>query len=894
MHEETVAVRAYTVPKISNFQPKKEPIPRFKPVRILVWDTETTTDLYQNLKFGYYEIYQNEKLEHAGIFYDPKIVKNKEKKILEDHSKQLQIKVYTLEEFRQIFLYEVYDLQTLCIGFNLPFDLTRIAIKSSNARFRRKNGFSLEISKNLHYPRLHVTHVTSTLSFTEWGNTKIKQKRFRGNFLDLRTLCHALTDKKHSLESACIAFKTMFQKTKVKEHGKITSEYIQYCINDVKSTYSLYLKTKKEFDSYNLEIPITKAYTPASIGKEFLRSMGVRSFQDKNREFPKEVMGNIMTSYFGGRTECKIRKTPTKVDVLDFLSMYPTVCTLQNLWRFVIAGRIEYREATLEITNLIDKFTLEDVQDRENWTRLQGIVLVEPQKDIFPVRGRYGEKNVWNIGLNHVTSKTPLWYSLADVLASKLYTGKTPIILKAFWFVPVGIQRGLKTIDIHGIKINPYKQDLFKELIEYRKRLQKENDPREHVIKIIVNAISYGIFVEIVTLEESKKVPIDVYGLSYFKENKNKIEKFGFMFNPILAVSITSASRLLLAVTEILLTKHGTTHAYCDTDSMMVPPEHTREIQKFYKLLNPYSFDTEIFKLEVSNVWFYGISAKRYCLYTMENGKMVISDDGYSSHGLGHLLDPASNEDNKDWNKDVWKDILDLHYGNVTMESLMEKYENKYALSRLVITSPRIRDRLKRFNKNKNYQNQIKPFNFSILGFSNEINEKTGELIKPLAPFVKPAKHAVHDYFVDYNDKTRHKLRGKQYWKQFWDTFREYLVHPESKFDGDTGVLGRKHVTVSRIVHIGKESNNLDESEVLGTSSDSYEIYEEIENLDSKFLDVVQDVMKLTPRDVKKFGISKQTLWNSKAKIRSNSLSRISKKVKIVLIHMHSVEHPQR
>lgn len=889
MNEETVAVRAYTVPKLADFKPKKGLISKFKPERELFWDTETTTDLYQNLKIGYFEIYQNGKLEHAGLFYDPKIVKNKEKKILEEHSKQLQIKIYTLEEFRQIFLYEVYDLQTLCVGFNLPFDLTRIAIKSSNARFRRKNGFSLEISKNLHYPRLHVTHVTSTLSFTEWGNTKNRQKRFKGNFLDLRTLCHALTDKKHSLESACIAFKTVFQKTKVKEHGKITPEYIQYCINDVKSTYSLYLKTKEEFDSYNLEIPITKAYTPASIGKEFLRSMGVRSFQDKNQKFPKELMGNIMTSYFGGRTECKIRKTPTKVDVLDFLSMYPTVCILQNLWRFVIASHIEYREATSEITNFINGFKLEGVQDRKNWTRLQGIVLVEPQEDILPMRARYGEKNVWNIGLNHVTSKTPLWYSLADVLASKLYTRKTPIILKAFWFTPVGVQKGLKTIDIHGIKINPYKQDLFKELIEYRKRLQKANDPREHIIKIIVNAISYGIFVEIVTLEESKKIPIDVYGLSHFTENKNKIEKFGFMFNPILAVSITSASRLLLAVTEILLAKHDTTHAYCDTDSMMVPPEHTREIQKFYKPLNPYSFDAEIFKLEMPNVWFYGISAKRYCLYTKEKDQIIIPDDGYSSHGLGHLFDPISNEDNKDWNKDVWKDILDLHYGNVIIEQLMEKYENKYALSRLAITSPRIRDRLKEFNKNNDYRKQIKPFNFSILGFSNERNENTDELVKPLAPFVKPAKHAVHNYFVDYNDKTRHKLRGKQYWKPFWDTFREYLIHPESKFDGNVGVLGRKHVTITKIVHIGKESNNLDESEVLGTDSDSYHIYEDVTGLDSKFDIISGAILRLCPKDAKKLGISKQSLWNIKFKIRVGNSDRISAKLKMSCVNIESI-----
>ncbi|MEX0911601.1 MAG: hypothetical protein WDZ43_05695 [Nitrosopumilaceae archaeon] len=107
------------------------------------------------------------------------------------------------------------------------------------------------------------------------------------------------------------------------------------------------------------------------------------------------------------------------------------------------------------------------------------------------------------------------------------------------------------------------------------------------------------------------------------------------------------------------------------------------------------------------------------------------------------------------------------------------------------------------------------------------INEDTNEFIKPFSTFRKPAKHVVHDYFVDYNDKTGKKLKGKEFWKPFWDTFREYLDHPESKFEGDVGVLERKHVTVSRVLHIGKESNNLDESEFLGVDSDSYEIYEE-------------------------------------------------------------------
>lgn len=888
MNPEQIAIRAYTKPRLNlrTKLPKSMPKPVLEFERILVFDTETTTDLYQNLKFGYFKIFQYHTLEHHALFYDPQIVKGKELGILKQFSKQNSITLCTLEEFRQIFLHETYDLQSLCVGFNLPFDLTRIAIKSTDSRFKRKGGFSLLLSKNLDYPRLHVTHITSTMSFIEFGSTKNKSNNFHGNFVDLRTLCHALTDKKHSLESACNTFKTEYKKQSVKEHGKITSQYIRYCINDVDSTYSLYQNAKKEFDSYGLKIPVTKAYTPASIGKEFLKMIGIDSFLNKNLKFSSDILGYIMNCYFGGRTEDKIRKTPTLVDVLDFLSMYPTVCTLQNLWRFVIAERIEHHEATHEIAQFIDKFTIQDVQNPENWARLQGIVQIVPDSDILPVRARYGNKNVWNIGINHLTSKTPLWYSIADVLASKLYTGKTPKILKAYRFVPIGVQKGLRPIDIHGIKINPYQDDLFKKLVEYRQELKNKKDRKEKIIKIIVNAISYGIFVEITTQEESKKIPVDVYGIEHFRQEKLKIEKSGFMFHPIIAISITSASRLLLATTEILLSKHGKTHAYCDTDSMMVPPEHTKEIQEFFQPLNPYNFDANIFKIERKKKLFYGISAKRYCLYSIEDDTITIQDDDYSSHGLGHLLDPFSNDPNEknDWNKKIWHDILDLHYGKTTLEVLYSKYENKYAISKFMASNPRVLGRLSEFNKNEDYKNQFKPFNFCILGFSNGMNPETGELLKPLAPFIKPARHAVYSEFVDYNAKSRHKFQGKEYWKPFWDVFLEYLNHPESKLEGNVGVLQRRHVVVSEIVHIGKESNNLEESEIIGVDSGSYEIYENLEDLDEKFRKISDKVLELKPKDVKKVGISKQTLWNVKRKIKQNQFTRISYAIKMKLI----------
>jgi len=114
-----------------------------------------------------------------------------------------------------------------------------------------------------------------------------------------------------------------------------------------------------------------------------------------------------------------------------------------------------------------------------------------------------------------------------------------------------------------------------------------------------------------------------------------------------------------------------------------------------------------------------------------------------------------------------------------------------------------------------------------------------------------------------------------------WDYFEEYFRHPESKFDGDVGVLKRKHVRISNIVHIGKESNGLDESELFGLDDSSYEIYQNDSEIDEKFKKLVPRILELKPKDVKKILISKQTLWNIKHHIENNQFKRISRKIKI-------------
>ena len=100
---------------------------------------------------------------------------------------------------------------------------------------------------------------------------------------------------------------------------------------------------------------------------------------------------------------------------------------------------------------------MEDVRNKDTWKRLTTICKIKPDNDILPVRASYGNKNSTNIGLNKLTSNdTSLYYALPDLIVSKFLTKKTPIIEEAITFYPIGIQDGLKEIEVlPGIHLKP-------------------------------------------------------------------------------------------------------------------------------------------------------------------------------------------------------------------------------------------------------------------------------------------------------------------------------------------------------------------------------------------------------------------------------------------------------
>jgi len=282
--------------------------------------------------------------------------------------------------------------------------------------------------------------------------------------------------------------------------------------------------------------------------------------------------------------------------------------------------------------------------------------------------------------------------------------------------------------------------------------------------------------------------------------------------------------------------------AYCDTDSIFVKPDIVKDIQEFFKPLNPYSLPVEMFKIEeddnhkpLDSVMFYGISAKRYCLFDMNEGKINIRK--YSTHGLGHLLNING--------EDVWMAILTGDFS---------EFENKIAVSQITISKPSILNHFKKMNENKPFNKKIKPFNFMLIG--SEKND-----VIPCLPLNKDVSRIQYKPFVDYKSDTasdKLPLPSDAYWHTLEDVLTEYVRHSDNKFDYDgEGIAHRKHIVVNRIRYIGKESNNLEDN-LTGLEDPDYLEYENPE-------DFKQWILAIKPKDVRDKGISQQALYYQKS-----------------------------
>ena len=204
----TIAVRAYTEKPDTKPVAQKTPPPGIaEPSEwTLVFDTETRTDPSQALRVGFYQVRRGEGLAEEGAFFDAEVLDRDERADLEAYCLEKGLSLRTVQDFNEaVFLGIGYDANGTVVGFNLPFDISRIAVAHGPARRTMRGGFSFELTKDTRRPRVRIKHLSARASLIDFARpgknetARSSRKRdqetpaHRGYFCDVKTLAAALT-----------------------------------------------------------------------------------------------------------------------------------------------------------------------------------------------------------------------------------------------------------------------------------------------------------------------------------------------------------------------------------------------------------------------------------------------------------------------------------------------------------------------------------------------------------------------------------------------------------------------------------------------------------------------------------------------------------------------------
>jgi hypothetical protein len=589
-----IFVRAHTVVPHKGEQTRPEP--EGWPEYVLVFDTETSIDTAQKLTFGSYRKCQRGpsgyECVEEGLFHADDLAAG-QRKVLERYVNdpkntpgieaqlfppQMRLNLYSRSQFVERIFWTAIRKAAIVVGFNLPFDLSRLAVHAgpaegggwSLALSLRKSRKTKKVEPNPERPRVVVFSIDSKAAFfslkailrpEEWPQ--------EGRFLDLHTLGWALRNESYSLQFACEAFGVP-GKLDHKPSGKVSVEEIDYCRQDTRCTADLLNAMRREFVQHPIQLDPCKSYSPASLAKAYLQSMNIEPPKDKFW-VADERLGIAMQGYYGGRAECRIRKVPVPVVLTDFTSQYPTVNALLDNWKLLTATTVTFKDSTAQVRKMLARVRLEDTFDPRFWRKLSFFAFILPENDILPVRTVYNGRTR-NIGLNYLTSKRPIWFAGPDLVASTLLNGKAPEILTAIRMIPHWRQRDLKRTNLaRMVGINPSSDDFFCRVIEQRNELKAKNKPVADFLKILANAGSYGLFVQVDQERKTKPVNVKVFSGDISLERPHStVEKSGDWYFPPMASLITAGGRLLLAMLEKSVQQEKGSYLFCDTDSLCI------------------------------------------------------------------------------------------------------------------------------------------------------------------------------------------------------------------------------------------------------------------------------------------------------------------------------------
>jgi len=414
-------------------------------------------------------------------------------------------------------------------------------------------------------------------------------------------------------------------------------------------------------------------------------------------------------------------------------------------------------------------------------------------------------------------------------------------------------------------------------------------DAIQNGLKIVANSI-YGVLAEVddesAAVHKVEVFGVE----RFVTQTSREEQLGRYAFAPLAALITSGARLVLAIVEAELRTRGATyAFCDTDSVAATGDAEVVGAVRRRLARLVPYRFGGDLLKVEDENyalkdpadpkrgvdrtrlepLYCLAISAKRYVLYNRaKDGTIIVRRP--SEHGLGHLLSPSQRDDER-WIGRLWTAIVqDVTAMKRTGERL--PFADTPALAQIAISKPSMLRLFDRVNTRVDpemgkrvalpYTRQVKPFNFMLVAFPDTGDITTGgeaywdqeetasadgrgQPIRPIAPYESDPEKWPRLAWVDRHTGKPVRLAWGQGLdgvatrairvQTYGDMMRRHAIHPEAKAAGPDGrpcglhtkgELGRLHVRVVDVEHIGKESRDLEDVQAgLETAASTYTRY---------------------------------------------------------------------
>jgi hypothetical protein len=314
------------------------------------------------------------------------------------------VQLVPLSHFLKLFFGIAYRDRAVVIGFNLAFALSRLAaLWGAVKKGDNVGGWKLtlwtyrdpatgEARPSAGWrPNIILKRAAPNVTFIEFNGRRAdsegaKGSRYRGEFLDLSNLAHALTGRHWTLAEALAAFTGEVLESQP-DNGHVTCDAIKHCRDRLRATVSLAGALLELFDRLHPvsrgaggHLSETHLYSPGGLARGYFTAAGLSP-----PVVPKDRLGSCTAAFFGGWAEVKVRGRLSVMDV-DFRRQYQTVFLLQQLQDLLAAKRLEFVEDTHAIRAWAESVTLEDLLRAKTWPQLAALCWVKPAGEILPIR----------------------------------------------------------------------------------------------------------------------------------------------------------------------------------------------------------------------------------------------------------------------------------------------------------------------------------------------------------------------------------------------------------------------------------------------------------------------------------------------------------------------------